>query len=218
MVSQKCFELSFLGYRTIIARCVAKCGHRIVVRSCVKLSTKGGQRTILGQCKSPWKGIARYGVSCFSRRISTLLESSSPIFRQREMLSLARFGPFPEKKMAAGNRPRLWERSWIFSSETATAFLSFSEYHCNTIARYGAIKVPTHCTMIVVSHDIGHWQRTPYHPRRNYIELILERAGPVIFKASLLELMAFWKIPVMCPARRARHENYWKRQLIPDRA
>ena len=38
----------------------------------------------------------------FFRQISTLLENSSPIFRQHEMLSLPRFGHFPVRKMAAG--------------------------------------------------------------------------------------------------------------------
>ena len=32
-------------------------------------------------------------------------------------------------------------------------------------------------------------------------ELILKRAGPVIFKTFLLELIAFRPIPVICPAR-----------------
>ena len=41
-------------------------------------------------------------------------------------------------------------------------------------------------------------------------ELILERAGPVIFKTFLLELIAFRLIPVICPARRTKPENYWK--------
>ena len=36
------------------------------------------------------------------RQISTLLENYSQIFRQREMLSLPRFGHFPARKMAAG--------------------------------------------------------------------------------------------------------------------
>ena len=36
------------------------------------------------------------------RQISTLLENDSPIFRQREMLSLPRFGHFPARKTAAG--------------------------------------------------------------------------------------------------------------------
>ena len=36
------------------------------------------------------------------RQSSTLLENYSPIFRQREMLSLPRFGHFPARKMAAG--------------------------------------------------------------------------------------------------------------------
>ena len=42
-------------------------------------------------------------------------------------------------------------------------------------------------------------------------ELIPERAGPVIFKNALLELKAFRLIPVICPARRAKPENDWKR-------
>ena len=36
------------------------------------------------------------------RQISTLLENESPIFRQRKMLSLPRFGDFPTRKTAAG--------------------------------------------------------------------------------------------------------------------
>ena len=35
-------------------------------------------------------------------QISTLLENSSPIFRQHEMLSLPRFRHFPARKSAAG--------------------------------------------------------------------------------------------------------------------
>ena len=42
-------------------------------------------------------------------------------------------------------------------------------------------------------------------------ELILKRAGPVIFKTFLLELIAFRPIPVICPARGVKPENYWKR-------
>ena len=36
------------------------------------------------------------------RQISTLLEDNSPIFWQREMLSLPRFGHFPARRTAAG--------------------------------------------------------------------------------------------------------------------
>ena len=43
------------------------------------------------------------------------------------MLPLPRSGHFPARKMAAGRSPHLRERSWIFSSETVTAFLSFSD-------------------------------------------------------------------------------------------
>ena len=42
-------------------------------------------------------------------------------------------------------------------------------------------------------------------------ELILKRAGPVIFKTFVLELIAFRPIPVICPARGVKPENYWKR-------
>ena len=42
-------------------------------------------------------------------------------------------------------------------------------------------------------------------------ELILKRACPVIFKTFLLELIAFRPIPVICPARGVKPENYWKR-------
>ena len=41
-------------------------------------------------------------------------------------------------------------------------------------------------------------------------ELILERVGPVIFKMFLLELITFRLLPVICPARRGKPENYWK--------
>ena len=42
-------------------------------------------------------------------------------------------------------------------------------------------------------------------------ELILKRAGPIIFKTFLLELIAFRLIPVICHARGVKPENYWKR-------
>ena len=42
-------------------------------------------------------------------------------------------------------------------------------------------------------------------------ELILKRAVPVIFKTFLLEIIAFRPIPVICPARGVKPENYWKR-------
>ena len=43
------------------------------------------------------------------------------------------------------------------------------------------------------------------------LKSILKRAGPVIFKTFLLELIAFRPIPVICPARGVKPENYWKR-------
>ena len=53
---------------------------------------------------------------------------------------------------------------------------------------------------------------TPTTVRAEIItELILKRAGPVIFKTFSLELIAFRPIPVICPAREVMPENYWKR-------
>ena len=47
-------------------------------------------------------GCPKFPAGKVFRQISTLLESDSPIFRQREMLSLPRFGHFPARKTAAG--------------------------------------------------------------------------------------------------------------------
>ena len=53
---------------------------------------------------------------------------------------------------------------------------------------------------------------------KNITESILERVGPAIFKTFLLKLITFRPIPVISPARRAKLDNYLKRQLTPDRA
>ena len=59
----------------------------------------------------------------------------SPIFRQHKMLSLPRFLAFSGKeKWLLENRPRLRERCWIFFSETATAFLSSSDFSTSGLA------------------------------------------------------------------------------------
>ena len=47
-------------------------------------------------------GCPKFPAGKVFRQISTLLENDSPIFRQREMLSLPRFGHFPARKTAAG--------------------------------------------------------------------------------------------------------------------
>ena len=47
-------------------------------------------------------GCPKFPAGKVFRQISTLLENDSPIFRQREMLSLPRFGHFPATKTAAG--------------------------------------------------------------------------------------------------------------------
>ena len=66
----------------------------------------------------------------------------------------------------------------------------------------------------------------PQKPERGHItvraeiitELIPEGVRPVIFLTFLLEFKAFRLIPVICPVRRAKPENYWKRYLIPNKA
>ena len=46
-------------------------------------------------------GCPKFPAGKVFRQISTLLENDSPIFRQREMLSLPRFAQFPARKTAA---------------------------------------------------------------------------------------------------------------------
>ena len=45
-----------------------------------------------------------------------------------------------------------------------------------------------------------------------------ERARPVIFETFLLEFILSDRFQYFCPARRTKPENYWKRELIPERA
>ena len=59
-------------------------------------------------------------------QFSTLLEILLH-FRQHDMRPFEGLGTFWQGKWLLQNRPRLWERSWILSSETATALLSISE-------------------------------------------------------------------------------------------
>ena len=51
-------------------------------------------------------------------------------------------------------------------------------------------------------------------------ELILDRAGPVISKTSLLEATALRLIPIIVFVlqEEQKTENYWRQQLIPDGA
>ena len=65
-----------------------------------------------------------------------------------------------------------------------------------------------------VSHRVAHPKESScgFTVRAEIItELILKRAGSVIFKTFFLELIAFRPIPVICPARGVKPENYWKR-------
>ena len=80
---------------------------------------------ILGIFQTTWEGCdcPKFLAGRAFRQIATLLENDSPIFRQHKMLSVPRFGHFPARKMAAGR-----ERSWIFFSETATAFLTSPKF------------------------------------------------------------------------------------------
>ena len=58
------------------------------------------------------------------------------------MLSLPRFGHFSGKEnWLLENRPRLWERCWIFSSETAAAFLSSPEQRQSEAVKHAVAKL-----------------------------------------------------------------------------
>ena len=59
-------------------------------------------RNHLNQKTREGSGCPKFVAGKALQQISTLLENNSPIFRQREMLSLPRFGNFPARKMAAG--------------------------------------------------------------------------------------------------------------------
>ena len=65
--------------------------------------------------------------------------------------------------------------------------------------------------MCVCSLFMGSQHPSPTVRAEIITELILKRAGPVIFKTFLLELIAVRPIPVICPARGVKPENYWKR-------
>ena len=59
----KLFRACFCGVSHNYRAFPCKMGYRTDVPVTVKLSTKGGYRTILGECEPPWKSIARYGES-----------------------------------------------------------------------------------------------------------------------------------------------------------
>ena len=61
IVSQNSFVLVFVGYRTIIARYVAKRG---IAQMCLcETKYQGGYRTFWGECETLLKSIARYGAT-----------------------------------------------------------------------------------------------------------------------------------------------------------
>ena len=74
-------------------------------------------------------GCPKFLAGRFFGQISTLLENCSPIFRRTKCYPCQGLGNFRQGKWLLENWPRLRERCWIFSSETATAFLSSSEKH-----------------------------------------------------------------------------------------
>ena len=61
--------LAFMEYCTSIARHVAKWSITQMCICQIKYQ-RGGYRTILGECKSDWKGTARHGASHDSNTIS----------------------------------------------------------------------------------------------------------------------------------------------------
>ena len=62
-------------------------------------------------------------------------KTEQPISGSTKCYPCQGLGIFRQEKWLLENWPRLRERSWIFSSETATTFLSFSEYcgGCQTL-------------------------------------------------------------------------------------
>ena len=99
------FASDFLLRRGKIAHLGAS-KNRAIFRGAVKIAAAAAEnRAILvhsGQKTREGCGCPKFLAGKVFRQISTLLENSSPIFRQREMLSLPRFGHFPARKTAAG--------------------------------------------------------------------------------------------------------------------
>ena len=104
---------------------------------------------------------------------------------------------------------RLNQRAGLFSTEESqkqlgqegVALIDFLAF----FAHFGRLRAPRDSFLIPVRAEI-------------IAEVILERACPIIFKTFLLEVIAVRLIPVICPVRRAKPENRWKRWLAPDRA
>ena len=73
------------------------------------------ERTHFRKFEKPWLSKKLLPRRAF-RQSSTLLENSSPIFQQHEMHPCQGLGAFRQGQWLLANRPRLRERSWIFSS------------------------------------------------------------------------------------------------------
>ena len=98
--------LVFTGYRASIAEIPPLWGG---YRTSTSHALQGGNAQKRGRGYRTQFQKTREGCGCQKflagkvfGQISTLLENSSPIFRQHEMLSLPRFGHFPARKTAAG--------------------------------------------------------------------------------------------------------------------
>ena len=87
----------------------------------------------LGLCSKEGSGCPKFLAGNVFQQVPTLLEKYSPIFWQHEMLFRPRLGHFPARKMAAGKSGRPSGTLLDFRSETATAFLSFSEPYCHNV-------------------------------------------------------------------------------------
>ena len=107
-------------------------------------------------------GCPKFPAGKVFQQISMLLENDSPIFRQRKVLSLPRFGQFPARKTAAGKLAAPAGTLLDFSSETATAFLSSSEInkrtHENSIKLSSAFAKRGACKRGLRKLHIGHHQ------------------------------------------------------------
>ena len=100
------------------------------------------------------------------RQLSTLLENFPRFSGSTKCYLCQGLGTFWQQKWLLENWPRLQERCWIFSSETATAFLSFSDqtsqhgiFQCVVLSRPGKRKAYTTTRPSPFSKKAMQWGR-----------------------------------------------------------
>ena len=91
---------------------------------------------------------------------------------------------------------------------------SLASFDRKEIAHLGAIRIAQFCggERLKIAAATAENRAILVHSLSTEIitEVFLERAGPIVLKTWLLELIAFRQIPVVDPARTGKPENYWK--------